>query len=289
MGVQPMEPRWHWYGYVVHTEPSCPWHCNTWAWTWIIMHMGSLIIKWDHWVRYNNWHTHHLSRVKWYIHQVNITWCLHTSLININGLSVLIFSRLLHWHTHLKLHLSLFLFQIESILPARGTPPMFMNIFPRCTDVKINSQTTTITGNRMLFCLWINRSNQFYTIFELKCDRIWHCNPRRGHTECINGTTSGQPVTIDPWWGIKCERDSGCNMQDQVAKCQHSHFHMGHREGWFHQKPQCMPPGWQPFSGVQIVNKGVKVAVLLWRGRKLKGRWLTYSQGFFLGRAGRWG
>ena len=42
-----------------------------------------------------------------------------------------------------------------------------------------------------------------------------------------------------------------------------------------------MPPGWQPFSGVQIVNKGVKVAVLLWRGRKLKGRWLTYSQGFF--------
>ena len=29
----------------------------------------------------------------------------------------------------------------------------------------------------------------------------------------------------------------------RYAECQHSHFHMGHRDGLFHRKPQCLPPG----------------------------------------------
>jgi hypothetical protein len=36
--------------------------------------------------------------------------------------------------------------------------------------------------------------SSFYTIFKLKCDRIWHWNPRRGHTECIK--LYNKPVTI---------------------------------------------------------------------------------------------
>ena len=49
--------------------------------------------------------------------------------------------------THLKSHLSLFLFQLESTFPARGTPPVSMDVFPRCTDAKVNSRTTAVTGN----------------------------------------------------------------------------------------------------------------------------------------------
>ena len=46
--------------------------------------------------------------------------------------------------------------------------------------------------------------SSFYTIFKLKCDWIWHWNPRRGNTEWIKWYN--KPVTIYLWWEIRCKR-----------------------------------------------------------------------------------